>query len=157
MEIQIKGKSYKIPWEYIIAPFIILLTVLLLFVTNRSAIRKAYIDYSDEPASSAASKAVQASPEPALKDDVKSAQPSEEKSPEVTPQNQSDSNPGKVNINKASMDELMTLPFIGEVKAKAIIDYRSKQGPFKSIDELDNIKGIGAKTLEKLRPLVALE
>ena len=57
-----------------------------------------------------------------------------------------------VNINSASKGELDALPGIGEVLAQRIIDYRSANGPFQSVDELIKIKGIGEKTLAKLKP-----
>ena len=57
-----------------------------------------------------------------------------------------------VNINSASKRELDALPGIGEVLAQRIIDYRSANGPFQSVDELIRIKGIGEKTLAKLKP-----
>lgn len=58
---------------------------------------------------------------------------------------------GKVNINTASKEQLMTLDGIGEVKAAAIIEYRRENGNFRSINDLDKIKGIGEKTIEKLK------
>ena len=57
-----------------------------------------------------------------------------------------------VDLNTATEAELDALKGVGPAKAKAIIDYREKNGPFKSVDELDNVKGFGAKTVEKLRP-----
>ncbi|TLD82920.1 helix-hairpin-helix domain-containing protein [Helicobacter sp. MIT 11-5569] len=57
---------------------------------------------------------------------------------------------GAVDLNKASKQELMSVKGIGEVKAQAIIDYREKQ-PFKSVDELTNVKGFGDKSVEKLK------
>ena len=57
-----------------------------------------------------------------------------------------------VNINTASRNELDALPGIGEVLAQRIIDYRRANGAFSSVDELLNVKGIGEKTLDKLRP-----
>jgi len=57
-----------------------------------------------------------------------------------------------VNINTASLDEFVALhKGLGPAKAQAIIEYRKANGPFKSVDDLKHVKGIGAKRLEKLR------
>ncbi len=61
-----------------------------------------------------------------------------------------------VNLNTATKEELIALNGIGPAKAQAILDYRKANGPFKSVDDLRNIKGIGAKQLEKLRPELAV-
>jgi competence protein ComEA len=62
-----------------------------------------------------------------------------------------------VNINTADADTLAgSLRGIGRSKAEAIVAYRDENGPFKSVDDLVNVKGIGAKTLEQLRPMIAL-
>lgn len=57
-----------------------------------------------------------------------------------------------VNINTATQSELETLKGIGPAKAKAIIEYRQKNGNFKTVDDITGVKGIGDKTLAKLRP-----
>ncbi|HHE54330.1 MAG TPA: helix-hairpin-helix domain-containing protein [Caldithrix abyssi] len=64
--------------------------------------------------------------------------------------------PHSVDINHADAKTLIKLPRIGPKTAQAIIDYRTEHGPFNSIEELDNVKGIGPKTIEKLRPYIYL-
>lgn len=61
-----------------------------------------------------------------------------------------------VDINSASETQLETLPGIGPGKAQAIVEYRQANGPFKSIDELGRVKGIGDKTLAELRTQVTV-
>lgn len=61
-----------------------------------------------------------------------------------------------VNVNSASQAELESLPGIGPAKASAIIEYRSTNGPFTDINQLDNVPGIGPATLNNMRPLVVL-
>jgi len=62
-----------------------------------------------------------------------------------------------VNINTADAAELAaSLKGVGTTKAQAIVEYREANGPFTSVDELANVKGIGPRSLEKLRPLIAI-
>lgn len=56
-----------------------------------------------------------------------------------------------VNINTATVDELDAVKGIGPSKAKAIVDYRSKNGQFKSLDDLKEVKGFGEKSVARLR------
>ncbi|MEJ8547481.1 helix-hairpin-helix domain-containing protein [Brevibacillus borstelensis] len=62
-----------------------------------------------------------------------------------------------VNINTASLEELMTLPGVGESRAKAIMEYRAKKGGFRSPDELKQISGIGAKIYERMKDQIRIQ
>lgn len=64
----------------------------------------------------------------------------------------------KVNINTADAKAISTqLQGIGLVKAKAIVDYRTANGPFKSVDQLVKVKGIGPQTVESNRSLIVFK
>lgn len=82
------------------------------------------------------------------------AVPDEERSQSQTTEILTSSEPELLNINVASAEELQTLPNIGVQMAQRIVDYRTQHGKFVSVDALQNVKGIGAKTLEKLKPFV---
>ncbi|PKO92333.1 MAG: competence protein ComE [Betaproteobacteria bacterium HGW-Betaproteobacteria-10] len=56
-----------------------------------------------------------------------------------------------VNINSATVGELEAVKGLGPSKAQAIVDYRAKNGPFKSVDDLKKIKGFGEKSVAKLK------
>ena len=62
-----------------------------------------------------------------------------------------------LDVNTASKNDLMTLPKIGPVTAEKIIQYRDDFGPFKSIEDLLKIKGIGQKTLDQLKPFIQIK
>jgi competence protein ComEA len=61
-----------------------------------------------------------------------------------------------INLNTATIDQLETLPGIGQKTAERIIEYRTKSGGFKRIEDLMNVKGIGEKSFLKLKPLVSV-
>ncbi len=63
----------------------------------------------------------------------------------------------KVNLNTATLKELESLPGIGPELGKRILEFREKKGNFSTIDEIVNVKGIGPKTLEKLKNLITVE
>lgn len=64
--------------------------------------------------------------------------------------------PALVNLNRATAEELDALPGVSPAVAQRIVEYRSAHGTFSSVEQLDSVKGIGPKMLEKLRPLVKL-
>jgi len=64
---------------------------------------------------------------------------------------------GLVAINRATVEELLTLPGIGPVTAQAIIDYREEHGPFADLEALDAVNGIGPRTLEALADLIIFD
>lgn len=62
----------------------------------------------------------------------------------------------KISINTGTLEELMTLNGIGEAKAQAIIDYRTENGPFKDIEEIKNVSGIGDQAFEKIKDNITI-
>lgn len=61
-----------------------------------------------------------------------------------------------INLNTATIEQLDSLPGIGRKTAELIIEYRTRSGGFKRIEELMNVKGIGEKSFLKLKPLVVI-
>ena len=63
---------------------------------------------------------------------------------------------GKVSLNSALLEELTSLPGIGESKAIKIIEYRNENNGFKSVEEIKNVKGIGSSIYEKIKDYLTL-
>jgi comEA protein len=63
---------------------------------------------------------------------------------------------GKININSASIEDLDTLPGIGEVTAQKIIDYRTKNGKFKTVEEIKEVNGIGEAKFNAIKNLISI-
>ena len=64
---------------------------------------------------------------------------------------------GPLSLNSATIAELVALPAIGPTIAERIVAFRRARGPFERLEQLTEVNGIGAKTLEKLRPLLTVE
>ena len=64
--------------------------------------------------------------------------------------------PQKIDLNRAEVWLLTTLPGIGDKRAKAIIDYRNRNGPFRNKNELSRVAGIGLKTYELIKQLITV-
>jgi competence protein ComEA len=65
--------------------------------------------------------------------------------------------PENIDLNTATTAQLIQLPGIGPSYAERIIAYRTEHGSFKTVDELENVKGIGKKRLEQIRPFIRVE
>jgi competence protein ComEA len=63
---------------------------------------------------------------------------------------------GKININKATSAQLMEIKGIGESYAKRIVEYREKNGPFKKIEEIMEVQGIGTKIFESIKDKITI-
>ena len=61
-----------------------------------------------------------------------------------------------VDLNSATTEQLTTIPGIGEAMAQRIIDWREEHGPFRRVEDLMKVKGIGERSLEKIRPHVSV-
>jgi len=63
----------------------------------------------------------------------------------------------KVNLNRAGVDELQMLPGVGPVLAQRMVEWRKTHGRYRTVDDLQEVKGIGKKRMEQLRPLVMVK
>lgn len=81
----------------------------------------------------------------------------EEASTNVVPGSTGSTPKAKVNINTAGLEELDSLPGIGPALAQRILDYRQQHGPFRSIEDLQNVSGIGSKRFEELKDLITVQ
>ena len=78
--------------------------------------------------------------------------------PEILPTDTAEpAQPDRIDLNTATTQELIRLPRIGPKTAARIVAYRQTHGPFKRVDDLTAVKGIGPRTIQKIRAHVALQ
>jgi len=64
---------------------------------------------------------------------------------------------GRININKASVEELVELPRVGQAVAKRIVLYRQENGPFKKVEDIKSVRGIGDKVFDQIRSSIRVD
>ncbi len=62
-----------------------------------------------------------------------------------------------INLNKADVEKLTSLPGIGSAKARAIVSYREENGPFTSTEDLVAVKGFGSRLLDRIREMITVQ
>lgn len=77
--------------------------------------------------------------------------------PEKSKMQQSQKQMKRINLNTATQKQLVTLPGVGKKKAAAIIEYRTKNGKFKNLEDVMKVKGIGPKMLNKFKNQLTLQ
>jgi competence protein ComEA len=82
--------------------------------------------------------------------------PAEQTADDPATEERSVSISGKININTATLEQLDTLPGIGEITAQKIIDYRSVHGPFSNIEAIMDVDGIGEGTFEEIKNFISI-
>lgn len=82
------------------------------------------------------------------------ARPAQQTTSEIPTVVKSKEKPGKLDLNRATAEELQHLPGIGPVLAQRVVEQRTTHGPFHTVDDLRDVKGIGKKRMDQLRPLV---
>lgn len=87
-----------------------------------------------------------------LVDGVKIIVPKKGEAPKAQEIPSTELEPNGVHVNSATKDELMSVPGIGPAKAAAILNHLKENGPFKSYEDLGDVKGFGEKTLESMKP-----
>ena len=92
--------------------------------------------------------------QPAVQDEDLTNEPDDQDEFPVIAPSSVDTEPQVVNINTATVQDFESLPGIGPVMAQRIVDYRNEHGPFKSVEELTKVKGIGESKLEELLDLI---
>jgi len=63
----------------------------------------------------------------------------------------------RININKASVEELVELPRVGQAVAKRIVLYRQENGPFKKVEDIKSVRGIGDKVFDQIRSIIRVD